>query len=189
MTDRAAEVGAGTDGAPGDGDWYPVLDQLIAGVSHQLSNRIATLAGVSDLLAGDPTIPPILRALSEEVPRLEESLRLLRLLTVPDGEGEEPLEPARIVHDALALARVHPASKGAAFDVVLPPSLPPVLAAPTRAVHRVAAALVRAGARAPGAVIRVRAAAAGREVSLSIDDAAPIRLAVLAAARQDTSPP
>ena len=72
--------------------WAPVLDKLLLGVTHNISNRVATLAGVSDILSGDSTIPPILRALADEVPRLEEGLRLLRLLAVPDDEGEEALE-------------------------------------------------------------------------------------------------
>ena len=85
--------------------WASVLDQLLLGVSHNISNRVATLAGLSDILSDDPTIPPILRALADEVPRLEEGIRLLRLLAAPDEEIEEALEAVRLVDDAILQLR------------------------------------------------------------------------------------
>lgn len=150
-------------------DWPALLDQLIVGVAHELSNRVATLAGVSDLLAGDPAVPPILRSLADEVPRLEEALRLLRLLTAPEDEPAEPLEPARVMDDALALARLHPEAKRNSYDVQLPARLPPILACPTRITHALVGSLVRASA-APGRPLRVRVAAAEGDVVFLIGD-------------------
>lgn len=126
--------------------WPEVLDRLIQGVTHQISNRVATLAGVSDILAGDETVPPILRALADEVPKLEASIRLLRLLAVPDGEGDEALEAPRLVDDAIALARVHPDCKEVEFTAADARDVPPVVARPTALTHEILVALVAAAA-------------------------------------------
>lgn len=128
--------------------WPEVLDRLIQGVTHQISNRVATLAGVSDILAGDETVPPILRALADEVPKLEASIRLLRLLAVPDGEGDEALEAPRLVDDAIALARVHPDCKEVEFTAADARDVPPVVARPTALTHEILVALVAAAADA-----------------------------------------
>ncbi|MGI8766458.1 MAG: hypothetical protein ACR2KM_08095 [Gemmatimonadaceae bacterium] len=128
--------------------WPEVLDKLILGVTHQISNRVATLAGVSDILAGDSTVPPILRALSDEVPKLEESIRLLRLLAAPENEAEEPLEAHRLVHDAVALARLHPDANDVDYIVENGRSAPPVLARPVALTHEILVALTSAAADA-----------------------------------------
>jgi hypothetical protein len=131
----------GTDG------WSPVLDKLLLGVTHNISNRVATLAGVSDILSGDPSIPPILRALADEVPRLEESIRLLRLLAVPEDEAEEALEATRLVDDAAALAALHPACRNISFAQTGRRDVPPVLARHTALTHAIVVALVSAAER------------------------------------------
>lgn len=120
-----------------------VLEQLLVGVSHHISNRVSTLAGVSDILSQDPSVPPILRALADEVPKLEESIRLLRLLAAPE-EGEEPIEPLRIVDDAIGLAKLHPELRGVSYKVEAGDA-PPVLAKPVELTHRIVVALVEAG--------------------------------------------
>ena len=122
--------------------WASVLDKLLLGVTHNISNRVATLAGVSDILSGDPTIPPILRALADEVPRLEEGIRLLRLLAVPDDEGEEALEATRATDDAISLAGLHPACRNVHFEVEGRREAPPVVARPTALTHEIVVALV-----------------------------------------------
>ncbi|MEO6864836.1 MAG: hypothetical protein ABI229_05240 [Gemmatimonadaceae bacterium] len=126
--------------------WATVLDKLLLGVTHNISNRVATLAGVSDILSGDSTIPPILRALADEVPRLEEAIRLLRLLAVPEDEGEEALEAPRIADDAISLAQLHPACRNVSFLVVGRREVPPVLARPTALTHEMVIALTSAAA-------------------------------------------
>ncbi|MGI8510648.1 MAG: hypothetical protein ACR2MQ_15135 [Gemmatimonadaceae bacterium] len=131
---------------PRQNGWPEVLDKLILGVTHQISNRVATLAGVSDILAGDPSIPPILRALADEVPRLEESIRLLRLLAVPDNEMEEALEAHRLVDDAVALARLSSDTWEVEYVVQDGRGAPPVLARPVAFTHTILVALAAAAA-------------------------------------------
>ena len=132
-------------------DWTRVLDSLLVGITHNISNRVATLAGVSDILSGDPTIPPILRALADEVPRLEESIRLLRLLAIPADEREEALEATRLTDDAISLARMHPACHLVAFEVPGRRDVPPVVARPTALTHEIVAGLISAGIEAAAA--------------------------------------
>jgi hypothetical protein len=130
--------------------WPAVLDKLILGVTHHISNRVATLAGVSDILAGDESVPPILRALADEVPKLEASVRLLRLLGAPESEGEEALEAPRLVEDAIALARLHPDHKDVVFLTADGYDVPPVVARPTKLTHAVLVALAQAADAARG---------------------------------------
>lgn len=132
---------------PSDG-WLALLDELLVGVTHNISNRVATLAGVSDILSGDPTVPPILRALADEVPRLEEALRLLRLLAGPVNEPEEALEPYRSLADAMALAALHPACRDVHFTFTDGGDVPPIVAPPIGLTHALVAALVSAAADA-----------------------------------------
>lgn len=124
--------------------WASVLDKLLLGVTHNISNRVATLAGVSDILSGEPTIPPILRALADEVPRLEEAIRLLRLLASPEDEGEEALEATRVTDDAILLAQLHPACRNVSFEIHGRRDVPPVIARPTTLTHELVVALADA---------------------------------------------
>ncbi|MDQ2668433.1 MAG: hypothetical protein M3Z05_20935 [Gemmatimonadota bacterium] len=124
--------------------WSTVLDSLLVGITHNISNRIATLSGVSDILSGDPTIPPILRALADEVPRLEESIRLLRILAIPEDERDEAVEATRLVSDAIALARLHPLCHGIRFEAGDGRAVPPVLTRPTALTHEIVVALITA---------------------------------------------
>jgi len=144
-----AKLDMDTRAGPPEG-WAAVLDKLLLGVTHNISNRVATLAGVSDILSGDPTIPPILRALADEVPRLEEGIRLLRLLAVPDDEGEEALEATRATDDAISLASLHPACRNVRFEVEGRREVPPVIARPTALTHEIVAALVAAASALAG---------------------------------------
>lgn len=158
--------------------WPEVVDKLILGVTHQISNRVATLAGVSDILAGDPSIPPILRALADEVPKLEESIRLLRLLAVPEHEMEEALEAHRLVDDAVALARLSSDAWDVEYVVQDGRGVPPVLARPVAFTHAILVALAAAAAESvePRAVT-VRFSVVDPELLISANDCeVPARL-------------
>ena len=155
--------------------WAAVLDSLLVGITHNISNRIATLSGLSDILSGDPTVPPILRALADEVPRLEESIRLLRILAVPADERDEALEATRLVSDAIALTRMHPACHGVGFEAGGGQRVPPVIARPTALTHEIVVALVAAAAEAIAAQTAASAAESassddfGRDRAMSLD--------------------
>ena len=158
--------------APGKGpeNWGPVLDKLLLGLTHNISNRVATLAGVSDILSGDPTIPPILRALADEVPRLEHGIRLLRLLAVPEDERDEAVEITRIVDDAIALAELHPDCRNISFELVARRGVPPVIARPTLLTHAIVVALTAAAAESgePGVTVSIPVTFVAEEPNLII---------------------
>jgi hypothetical protein len=181
------------DPATRPSNWASVLDQLLVGVTHAISNRVATLAGVSDILSGDPTIPPILRALADEVPRLEEGIRLLRLLAIPEDERTEALEATRAVEDAISLAQLHPACRNSSFVIDDKASVPPVIARPTALTHELVVALVEAamgnGTLAEGAVddggqarISILFASEGEDLVITVASSA-VRARLLTAGR------
>lgn len=163
--------------------WAELLDNLILGVTHQISNRVATLAGVSDILACDPSVPPILRALSQEVPRLAESIRLLRLLAVPANEAEEALEAHRLVADGVALARLSPAAADVDYTIRGAEGLPPVLARPVTLTHRILMVLAAAAAdRGNTGVVTVELSVDGPDVTVAAGSHR-VRVRLLTAAR------
>jgi hypothetical protein len=131
--------------------WASVLDELLVGVSHSISNRVATLAGVSDILSDESDLPPILRALADEVPRLEEGIRLLRLLAVPHDEAPEASEPTRLADDAVLLAGVHPACRSVSFVLAHRRDVPPVVARPVALTHEIVVILIAAASAASAA--------------------------------------
>lgn len=86
----------------GEGVWREVTDALLAGVAHDLSDRISALAGIAHILALDHAEEPLVEMLGSEVIRLEQTVQLLR--AYPRGEGGE--------RRALALADVIPPLAG-----------------------------------------------------------------------------
>lgn len=127
--------------------WETTLERVLDGVTHQLSNRVALLAGISEILGRDDTIPPILRALADEVPKLEEMIRLLRLLPTPSDEAEEPAAVSRLINDAILLAELHSATKDTRFVADGDSAVSPVLVRPTHYTHDVLMACVASAMR------------------------------------------
>jgi len=172
--------------------WATTLEHVLDGATHQLSNRVALLAGISEILGRDDTIPPILRALADEVPKLEEMIRLLRLLPTPPDEGEEPTGVARLIGDAILLAEMHSATKDARFVADGDSAVVPVLVRPTHYTHDVLMACVAAAihggqtlaesatipiiVREEGDIVVVR-------VGVHADDTMMVRAPMLTAAR------
>ena len=135
-----------------ENNWTETLEGLIAGVSHHIGNRVAVLAGVAEILGEDESIPPILRALVDEVPRLEEGVRLLGLLGRDGWEREEALEVGRIVRDAAALARLHLEVRR---DVVVEiGDVAPVVAVPSVLLRQIVGMMVHACREDANAVVR-----------------------------------
>jgi hypothetical protein len=132
-------------------NWAVVLQELIEGVAHHMSNRVAVLSGVADILARDESIPPILRALVDEVPKLEEGVRLLGLLVAEDGE--EALEIGRVVADAVALVRLHPKVRGG-VTVEVGGDLAPVVAERVVLLREIVEMIVRVRREVDEVVVR-----------------------------------
>lgn len=85
--------------------WSQLLDALLQGVGHALSNRIGALIAIADLAAEEGTSTA---GLSEEIERLLELNRLLKLLPAESSARSEAILPADVLTDALALMAFHP---------------------------------------------------------------------------------
>jgi hypothetical protein len=155
--------------------WPTLFEALVSGLTHNISNRVAILSGISDILSyGDPP-PPLFQALADEIPLLNENLRLLRLLPTSANESEEPLEVPRIIDDALALARVHPAAKGCTFEVELAPGLFPAVAPPTQLLHEIVQLVLTEALRSPDvSTVVVHARTVGDQLHVTVGDHAVI---------------
>ncbi len=87
-----------------NGTQNAVRDGLIAGLAHALSNRISTISVVAQTLdLGDSDHAALSDMLGQEVVRLEEILRLMRL--IPADGRPEPVLVSELMNDAAALAR------------------------------------------------------------------------------------
>lgn len=141
-----------------ENDWPIVMEGVLSGLSHHIGNRVAVLSGVADILAQDESIPPILRALVDEVPKLEQGIRLLRLLVREgggvgrgidggvDGGIDEAMELWRVVEDAVLIARMHPAVQR---EIIVERSdVAPVCGQPNQMLRDIVAMLIRAGTSA-----------------------------------------
>jgi hypothetical protein len=89
--------------------WQLVGDAVLRGINHALANRVTALAALT--ASAFPDEPPgaeLVDALALEVERLEELLRLLRLLPAGrDGGGAELVLVADALADAEALHAHH----------------------------------------------------------------------------------
>lgn len=160
-------------------DWLPVQEALLRGLNHALSNRLASLGAIAMLLDGeDPPEARMLAALTGDVGRLEELLRMFRALPA----AGEPQRIAVRVRDALtraaALMEHHPICREVAVSVGdEPPDAEPVrLLAPDplRASICLLAAVSRgAGAERVDALVRAepgRVALCVTRAGVSLDD-------------------
>ncbi|MCU0633258.1 MAG: hypothetical protein MUE41_00180 [Gemmatimonadaceae bacterium] len=112
----AARSGAasGPDITPAAGDaialaaWQAELDELLRGVAHALSNRVATISAAAYMASGGEALDPTMTAaLSAESDRLETLLGELRLLPAPLDARAEPVLLDDLARSAIALHRHH----------------------------------------------------------------------------------
>jgi len=85
--------------------WSQLLDALLQGLGHALSNRIGALIAIADLAAEEGTSTT---GLSKEIERLLELNRLLKLLPAESSARSEAILPTDVLSDALALMALHP---------------------------------------------------------------------------------
>lgn len=135
--------------------WLTVHDDLLRGLAHDVSNRVATVSAIASLL--NPARLPterVLAGLRADADRLERLLEQLRQLPRrADGEPE-PMLAGDAVRTALALFAHHPDFREVACTVVAADDVPPVRADPVALVHAMCVALTaaaRVGAGRSGA--------------------------------------
>jgi len=133
-------------------------DAILRGMAHALSNRVAALGGISGIVdPGQIWTERLSKALQEEARRLEDILRLMRLLP-DDGRGTPgAVELQPLVPDVVALHAYHSALLQVECVVVHDRATMPVFANRPRLVHALLLAIDEAKrhARARGARVQV----------------------------------
>lgn len=102
------EIGYPPNSVEGSGAWQWVSDQVVAGICHDLSDRLSSLLGLLQLAELEGTVDSALSdPLRAELRRVEELVHLLRLL--PEGRAEvaEPVRLVEVVPTVGALLRRH----------------------------------------------------------------------------------
>lgn len=131
-----------------------VFQAMLRGLSHTLSNRVAALLALGEALQpGQPADAELVAALRQEAARLEELLRLQRLLggSAHGGThggthgGAEPVHLPDLLPDVVALHAQRSASRELPLDVTGDPAVLPVRVRPSALVQALLA-LVTAGA-------------------------------------------
>lgn len=88
--------------------WSIVSDALLGGLQHALNNRVAAVSALSQVLDADPDSSGVLiRALIDEVNRLEGVVALLGQLRRSRGLHPEPVELPKLVRELPELLRHH----------------------------------------------------------------------------------
>lgn len=88
--------------------WLEVHDELLRGVTHALSNRVATMSAAAYMLEyDDVTGAQAAASLRVETDRMDTMLQLLRLLPSRDDREFEPVSPGDVITQAVALHAHH----------------------------------------------------------------------------------
>jgi len=89
-------------------DWLPVLESLIEGFNHTLSNRIAALGGISQLLEmGLASRDEGGKSVANEVRLLRDQMELLRGLAASKRNRREPGRPSESLRTASLVLLQH----------------------------------------------------------------------------------
>ena len=98
--------------------WSVVSETLVRGLAHALSNRIATIGTIAELLRveGDDPIA-MSEMLGVETRRLEDLLEQMRALSTRQSERHEAMRLTDAVAAAMALHSYHPERRSIAITV------------------------------------------------------------------------
>jgi hypothetical protein len=127
--------------------WVRTADALLCGLNHALSNRISSLLVVSPERVERGLGAAEAARVGAELTKLEELLRLYRLLERSDLASAEPVRVPDAVADALALFSRHPALRDIECTVAGDADLPAVLLNPSVLVHAMAFLVCAVAAR------------------------------------------
>lgn len=168
--------------------WLAIHDELLRGITHALSNRIATIGATSYMLEhGDVAVEQTIESLRAECERMDTLLQQLRQLPARPGAEPEPMTVGDACTSAIRVHANHGEFRDFDCDVVEEPDVYPIWAEPQSFTHAILVALTAAKRNAmPGSrisihiagdtnVVRINAAAAhavASEDDLNITDAA-----------------
>ena len=135
--------------------WLSLHDDLLRGLAHAFSNRVATVAAIAALFDSS-RVPDerVLSGLRTDADRLDGLLEQLRQLPRRGDADLEPLMPGDSVRAALALFEHHPEHRDVYCTVIAADDVQPVRAEPSALQHALCMALAaacRVGASRDGA--------------------------------------
>jgi signal transduction histidine kinase len=170
-TDDATPTFALPTGEPGrtrtfEEAWSAMRDTLVRGLAHALSNRIATIASVAELLRlGGEESSSLATMLGAESTRLEELLEQMRALAAYSSGRQSAFRLSDAVSAAMALHACHPERHSVKLTVHADDDSRPVLGDSTR-LQRLLVILLDAATTAAMAraekVVRLRYGIEGR---------------------------
>lgn len=132
-------------GDAGAARWLSVHDDLLRGLAHAFSNRVATVAAIAALF--DPSRVPderVLTGLRMDADRLDGLLEQLRQLPRRADADLEPMMPGDSVRAALALFDHHPEYRDIECRAIVADDVQPVRADPLALQHALCVALTAA---------------------------------------------
>lgn len=98
--------------------WSAVSETLVRGLAHALSNRIATIGTIAELLRVDGDDPAAMsEMLAVETRRLEDLLEQLRALSTRHSGRQEAMRLSDVVAGAMALHSYHPERRSIAITI------------------------------------------------------------------------
>lgn len=122
--------------------WLAIHDELLRGLTHALSNRVATISAVAQMIGltnqSDERSPHMLRV---EADQLEHLLHLLRLLPRYDRGEAEPIMASDAARSAIELHTFHPTLRDIACELIVSDDLAPAWADPSALQHAIVVAL------------------------------------------------
>jgi len=159
--------------------WLEVQDELLRGITHALSNRIATISAAAYMLEHeDVTCHQAAESLRLETGRMDALLQLLRLLPSRDDTSFEPIAPRDLVDEAVAMHAHHCDFRDVAVAVQADADVLPVWVEPHAMMQALLLGLTAAKRAAfpnmVGVTLRLHGDGEAVCVSVSPDDGAAV---------------
>jgi signal transduction histidine kinase len=157
--------------AEGRARWLEVHDELLRGVTHALSNRVATMSAAAYMLEyDDVTGAQAAASLRVETERMDVMLQLLRLLPSRDDREFEPVSPGDVIAQAVALHAHHCDLRDVGVDVTVSERVLPVWVEPHALLQALLLALTSAkrSACASNGAVQLRVDGDAEEVCVTV---------------------
>lgn len=148
-------------------------DDLVAGLTHALSNRVATISAAAHWLgSASGEARQVAVMLAEETAKLEDIVHLLRLLPENERAPAEPIHVPEMLAETAALFRHHRALRGRRCVVQAASDVQPVWA-PRAALRQALLLALAATEQGAGQEVTIGCAGTDAVVVLSIGPADP----------------
>lgn len=111
--------------------WVTVCDDVLAGFTHTLNNRLAALGSIARVIEyGDPAATSLFSTLVQEIDDLERTIQLLRTLPWSSDEGSEHVHLEDSLRSVVDLQRLRRETRDLEFRIATDPATPPIFAEP-----------------------------------------------------------